>query len=96
MKITKEYLINHGFTPDRPDDILCRFVKTPEDARYRIVVEQIYKTLKAELTWEIDVWNCNEKGAIVRRASVTYTDNISDLESVIKLAQITDYTFTNE
>jgi hypothetical protein len=89
-EITKEYLLEHGFTSDRPDDALCRFVKSPEDNSYRIMVEHIFRSLDTNLTWAIDCWNCDEHGAIVRRANVMYTDSVEDLETVIKLTNI-DY-----
>lgn len=89
-EITKDYLIEHGFTSDRPDDVLCRFVKSPEDCSYRIMIERIHKPLNTETTWAVDCWKCNEHGAIVRRTNIRYTDNVEDLENIIKLANI-DY-----
>lgn len=89
-EITKEYLLEHGFISDRPDDALCRFTKSPVDNSYRIMVEHIFKPLDTDLTWVINCWNCDEHGAIVRRANIMYTDSVEDLEAIVKLANI-DY-----
>lgn len=90
-EINKDYLLEHGFVSDRPDDALCRFTKSPEDNSYRIMVERIFKPLDTNLTWAIDCWNCNEHGAIIRRTSMMYTDSVEDLENIIKLANIEYY-----
>ena len=89
MELTKEYLLEHGYETNHPDRVLCRFYKTNnKNPEWRVSVEQEYLPLSNKLGFNINCWRCNETGAIIKRASVSYADTVEELNAVIQMCGI--------
>ena len=91
MEITNEILINKGFKSDNPKNVLTTFyIMNKTKPEWRISLSRQYLPYSNKLTYNCDCWLCNDKGVIIKRASLSDVNTLEDLSSLIKLCNI-DY-----
>lgn len=92
MELTKEKLIEFGFETNHPEYALNKWYKKSKNPEWRIMVEQEYLPLSNFLSYNVSCWLCNNKGAIIKRASLSDVRTVEDLQQLIYLCNI-DCTF---
>lgn len=89
MEITKELLISKGFKSKTPDFVITTFTLNNEQKPiWNISLSKQYLPYTNKLTWNCDCWLCNDKGVIIKRASLSDVNEIEDFNSLIKLCNI--------
>lgn len=88
MELTNEILIKNGFADNHPERVLNKFYLHGKNPEYRVNVETQYHTLSNKLGYSISCYKCDERGAIIKRASVSVTNSLEDLIDVMKLCEI--------
>lgn len=88
MELTKEKLIEMGFETNHPEHTLNKWYKKSQNPEWRIMVEQDYLPLSNVLTFNVSCWSCNDKGAIIKRSSLSDVRTTEDLEMIINLCNI--------
>lgn len=88
MVITNEILIKNGFETDHPERVLCKYKKHGKNPEYLILIEQDYKSLSNELMYIVSCWITNDKGAIIKRSSLSNVKTIEELNDIIRLCNI--------
>lgn len=91
MELTKETLLNNGFETNHQERVLPTFYcysAKGEASAWRIQVTSEYLPLKNLVTYNCDIQKSDEKGAIIKRASLTDVRTSSDLNTLIALCGI--------
>ena len=88
MVITKEILFKNGFKTDHPERVLCKYKKHGKNPEYLILIEQDYKSMSNELTYNVSCWITDDKGAIKKRSSLSNVKTIEELNDIIQLCNI--------
>lgn len=88
MELTKEKLIESGFELDNPNCALNKWYAYSKNPEWRIMINQDYLPLSNQLAYNVSCWSCNEKGAIVKRSSLSDVRTVEDLQEIIKLCNI--------
>ena len=91
MELTKEILANNGFKTNHEERVFptyyCYSAKN-EEISWRIMITSEYLPLNNVISFNCDIWKCNEKGAVVKRATLTDVRTTEDLNAIIALCGI--------
>ena len=91
MEITNDLLKEKGFKCDNPKNIFTTYyIINKEKPEWRISLSRQYLPYTNKLTYNCDCWLCNDKGIIIKRASLSNINTIENLNTLIKLCNI-DY-----
>lgn len=88
MELTKDYLINLGFETNHPEYTLNKWYKKSKNPEWRVMVEQEYLPLSNVLSYNVSCWSCDDRGAIMKRASLSDVRTTEDLHEIINLCNI--------
>ena len=89
MEITKELLISKGFKSNHPDFVVTTFTLNNKiKPEWNISLAKQYLPYTNKLTWNCDCWLCNDKGVIIKRASLSDVNETGDFNSLVKLCKI--------
>lgn len=88
MELTKDWLLDNGYTLKNPDCALPKFGKYGENGTYCIIVESEYHPQTNILGWCIHCWKEGKYHEIARRVSLSYADTVEELEACLKLCQL--------
>lgn len=91
MELTKDILLNNGFKTNHEERVLPTFYcYSPKDEAnsWRIMVTSEYLPLKNIVSYNCDIQKSNEKGAIVKRATLTDIRTCEDLNTIMALCGI--------
>ena len=89
-EITEDILKLNGFDTNHTDRVLKKFYlsKTLNGCEFHVTAKQEYIVNTNILCWSIDCWKASVTGAIMRRSSVHYTNDVDDLRKVMELCDI--------
>ncbi|MCQ2238187.1 MAG: hypothetical protein MJZ73_03025 [Bacteroidaceae bacterium] len=91
MELTKEKLANSGFKTNHEERVLptyyCYSPKGQAEA-WRIAVSSEYSPLTNSFSFSCEISKCNEKGAVIKRGSLTDIKTVEDLNGIIALCGI--------
>ena len=90
-EITEDILKLNGFDTNHTDRVLKKFYlsKTLNGCEFHVTAKQEYIINTNILCWSIDCWKASfVTGAIMRRSSVHYTNDVDDLRKVMELCDI--------
>lgn len=89
-EITEDILKLNGFDTNHTDRVLKKFYlsKTLNGCEFHVTAKQEYIVNTNILCWNIDCWRAGKTGAIVKRSSVHYTNDVDDLRKVMELCNI--------
>lgn len=87
MELTKEKLIENGFTSNHPDRTLCNLYLSSKNPEYRIDIEQTFKPSSNQLCFNVNCWLSNGL-VIIKRASLSDVTTIEELQSILNLCGI--------
>lgn len=89
MELTREYLIENGYSTNHPEKVLCTFFKQSKNApEWRITLTQHYDTHSNQIRFNIECWRNNEEGETVKRIDLTNVIDTYELEACIELCGI--------
>lgn len=97
MVLTLETLKDAGFLSNHPENVLAKYyLASPktESCEWRIMIEQDYLPGTNVLNFNVNMWKTNERGAIVKRASLSDCKTTEDLNTLISLCEI-NFTLNN-
>lgn len=86
MELTIDFLKEHGFETNHPDRPLAKYYK--KTSKYRIMVEQMYKPLSTEIVFNIECWRYDDKQAVIKKSSVSYTKDTDEFFTCLTLCNI--------
>lgn len=85
--INDEFLERNGFQCNHPDYVMKKWSKNGVSPEWRVSLEPVYTPMTNKLSYNVDCWRCNDKGAIIKRGSLSY---VTDYEDVVRLCDICD------
>ena len=89
-EITEDFLKLNGFHTNHPERVIKKFYlsKTVDGCEFHVTAKQEYIVNTNKLYWNVDCWRADETGAIVKRSSVHYTNDVEELRKVMELCGI--------
>ena len=88
MELTKETISNIGFELDNHNCALSKWHLSSKGSDWRIMIQEDYLPLSNELSYNVNCWYCNDRGAIIKRASLSDVKTTEDLQTIINLCNI--------
>lgn len=87
-KLTHEFFINNGYE-ECSYGCLHKYRKTTKNPDTCIIVEQEYVPATNILKYSISCWRSDiQTHAIIKRSSISFTDDIEELNNCLKLCNI--------
>ncbi|MDO4214938.1 MAG: hypothetical protein Q4D12_03375 [Bacteroidales bacterium] len=91
MELTKEILLNNGFKTNHEERVLPTFYCYSDKAAasaWRIQATSDYLPMNNVFTFNLEITRSNEKGSIVKRATLTDVRTVEDLNAIMALCGI--------
>ena len=88
MELTSDILIKNGFKTNHPEKVLHNYYYHGINPNYRIGVDTVYASTSDKIVYVVNCTKCNDKGVIIKTASVDSIDTVEDLQKIIDLCDI--------